>query len=279
MDDISVWGNTVPRRWLSQSEADYLSSLPQSIPPVEWVWAEMDRIWHHYRLDNVQPLSGQPIGDYYSDPVWLMNGIFTSIDPVSVSHRTAIARYLAQIGAKFIADYGGGMGKLAQEITQSISDASVSIVEPYPSKVGIKQFSREPRITFRLDLLPEGYDAIVAQDVLEHIEDPLRLASDIAIAVRDGGTILFANCFFPVIQCHLPSTFHLRHTFRWVMKALGLHYVGTVENAEHTQIFKRSGHITLSRARRAEAISRLIGPVINEAGAFFSFIKRLIGRK
>jgi hypothetical protein len=122
------------------------------------------------------------------------------------------------------------------------------------------------------------YDAIIAQDVLEHVEDPIRMASDIAGAVREGGKAVFANCFFPVIHSHLPSTFHLRHTFPLVMKALGLRYLGTVDGAAHAQVFERAGQLNLARARRVEAFSRLFGPLLNQVSAGLARIKHLVLR-
>jgi 2-polyprenyl-3-methyl-5-hydroxy-6-metoxy-1,4-benzoquinol methylase len=273
MTDISIWGYSVPHAWLTQAEADYLTGLPQSLPTVEWVWAEMDRIWHQIGLDNSCPLTGQPIGEFYRHPVWLMNGIFTAHDPVSTTHREAIARYLGKAGAKLVADYGGGFGELARAITRAVPDAEVSIIEPYPSRVGLERIQSESRIKFISDLSAGGHDAIVAQDVLEHVADPIGLASEIAGTVHEGGIVVFANCFYPVIQCHLPSTFHLRQTFPMVMKALGLRYLGRVDDAPHAQVFERTGGLDLARARRAERISRMIGPAFNTAHAVLSYIK------
>ena len=78
-----------------------------------------------------------------------------------------------------------------------------------------------------------------------------------------GVKFIFANCFYPVIQCHLPKTFHLRHTFPYVMKALGLRFVGSVDGAAHALVFERAAPLSLSNARRAETASRLIGPLLN----------------
>src|SRR5690606_34326321 len=112
---------------------------------------------------------------------------------------------------------------------------------------------------FASDLGRDAYDVVIAQDVLEHVEDPVLLASKLASAVRVGGTVLFANCFYPVIECHLPSTFHFRHTFRFVMRALGLSYVGSIRGAEHAKIFRRHGSIELKKARYAEMASMKLG--------------------
>lgn len=264
----------MPRSCLSQDEARYLIDLPQTLPTVEWVWGEMDRVWQQFGLDNNSPLADQPIGDFYKHPVWLMNGVFTALDPVSASHREAIARSLDASGAKLIADYGGGFGQLALAITRTVPDAKVSIIEPYPSRAGLERLQSEPRIKFASNIAVGSYDAIVAQDVLEHVSDPIRLAGDIAVGVRKGGIVIFANCFFPVIQCHLPSTFHLRHTFPVVMNALGLRYVGRVAGALHALVFEHTGYLDIGRARRAERISRLLGPVLNHAFATMLRIKR-----
>lgn len=279
MTDISIWGYYMPQSWLSQDEAGYLDGLPKILPTVEWVWEEMDRIWRQFALDNRHPLVGQPVADFYRHPVWLMNGVFTALDPVSASQRETIARSLAESGAKLIADFGGGFGELARAVTRIIPDAKVSIVEPYPSRTSLELIQREPGIQFISDVSAGRYDAIVAQDVLEHVADPVGLASEIAGSVHKGGIVIFANCFYPVIQCHLPSTFHLRHTFPAVMKALGLRYVGLVEGASHAQVFERAGHLHLGRARTAERVSRVLGPILNLAWTLMSRIKRLVLRK
>ncbi len=273
---ISIWGYIIPADLLSDSEAVYLRQLPQELPRVEWVCGELDRVWHEQKLDNRISLQDQSIGQYYGHPVWLMNGIFTVCDPVSLSHRTAIANQLKDYNFKLVADYVGGFGQLAISIMKVIPDAEVYIVEPYPSRVGLERLRNEPQIKFVPNLDFERYEAIVAQDVLEHVEDPIRLASELASAVSIGGKVIFANCFYPQIQSHLPSTFHLRCTFPHVMKSLGLRYVGKVKGAEHALIFERIGQLSLSNARRAEAISRLVGPVLNSIRGILSGLKRAL---
>lgn len=279
MTEIKVWDQSIPRGWLPTGSVDYLSSLPKSLPTVEWVWREMDRVWEHYALDNRKSLAHQRIGDFYNHPVWLMNGIFTQLDPISTRHRASIAQYLAILGMTNNADYGGGFGELALAMTRVNPIVHVSIIEPYPSRVGTERLKNETRIRFERDLGTGGFDAVVAQDVLEHVEDPVHLAYQIAYAVREGGIAVFANCFFPVIQCHVPSTFHLRHTFPWVMRAMGLRYMGRVGGAAHAQVFQRSGPVNLNMARSAEHISRLVGPALNSAHSILEQIKHLaVGR-
>lgn len=276
MSAISVWGFEISTAALSSNEIEYLKTLHRELPPVEWVWKEMDRIWDDLHLNNRLSLSTQPIDEFYRHPVWLMNGVFTALDPTSGGHRKAIAVCLDQRGSKRIADYGGGFGELALGIARSILDASVSIIEPYPSKAGLDRIRQEPRIGFVSDLSLGDYDAVVAQDVLEHVEYPISLAYQIADSARDGGIVVFANCFSPVIKCHLPANFHLRHTFRLVMKAMGLRYLGKISGAEHAEIFERIGPLDLRMARRAEKLSQLFGRLLNGFFGLRSRVGRLV---
>jgi hypothetical protein len=276
MNVVSIWHYDMPSEWISLAEAAYLKGLPKNLPTVDWICEELDRVWSEQKLDNCVSLTKQPIGAYYGHPVWIMNGIFSAQDATSNSHRIAIAKHLKDSCVKLIADYGGGFGQLAISIAEVMPDAEINIVEPYPSKVGIERLRSKSRIKIVPDLAVERYEAIVAQDVLEHVEDPIKLASEIACAASIGGKVIFANCFYPVIQCHLPSTFHLRSTFPYVMKLLGLRYIGKVEGATHALVFERVGKISLSNARRAETISRLIGPVLNLARLCLSVLKRAL---
>jgi len=270
--NIVVWGLSIPIELLSQTEINYLENLPRELPDMEWVCGELDRIWIQFNLDNRKAFIGQPIGEYYSHPVWMMNGVFSATDPASLAHRNAIAKYLNNIKPNTLADYGGGFGQLALSMAKYIPDTSIHIIEPYPSKVGLYRLLAEPQIQVVSHLSINIYDAIVAQDVLEHVEDPIQLAFNISESVCIQGRIIFANCFSPVIQSHLPSTFHLRYTFPYVMKALGLRFIGRVNGAEHAQIFERVGHLSLPRARAFEFISKIIGPIINWVYPILSFI-------
>ena len=102
---------------------------------------------------------------------------------------------------------------MALKIVSGTDVVAIDIVEPFPSSLSSHKVQNEKKINFVKSLDKNKYDAIVAQDVLEHIEDPIALAIEMAQAVKVGGLVIFANCFHPVIKCHLPKTFHLRHTF------------------------------------------------------------------
>ena len=44
----------------------------------------------------------------------------------------------------------------------------------------------------------------------------------------------------PEIKCHVPGNFYLRITFKFIVQLGGLKYIGTVENANHVQIFLKT---------------------------------------
>ena len=276
-DFTRIWGFDVPVVSLTKQQIDYLQALPKSRPTVEWVWREMDRVWNEMGLNNRIPLSKQPTGVFYSHPVWLMNGIFTATDPVSVSHRGAIAQYVRYLAKQFIADFGGGFGELALTIVNADHRVKVDIVEPYPSPVGLHRIRDEHRIEYT-EGFTKKYDVVIAQSVLEHVEDPIGLVATMVDATRIGGYVIFANDFSPVIKCHLPSTFHLRHTFRKVVEGMGLCFLGNCEGAEHTGVFRRVDlYIDLHNAKRRESLSKAIGPFANRIRPILGRMARRVG--
>jgi 2-polyprenyl-3-methyl-5-hydroxy-6-metoxy-1,4-benzoquinol methylase len=274
MTRTDLWGVNVPADLLSEYDKKYLQSLPDRLPAVEWVWAEMDLVWNSYNLNNRKQLENQAIGDFYSHPVWLMNGVFTSLDPASEVHRELISQFVQDKGLKVIADYAGGFGELALKLAKKAPDASIKIIEPYPSKFGLHRLKGIKNIDVLAHLGINEYDVIIAQDVLEHVKDPIGLAIALTESVKDNGLIIFANCFYPVIKCHLPGTFHLRHTFRFVMVAYGLEYIGRLAGAEHVLIFKKAGNIHANKARGAEKLSQIFGGFINFSRELLSKIKK-----
>ncbi|MEF1290872.1 methyltransferase domain-containing protein [Vibrio sp. M260118] len=269
---MKLWGFDLGR--IDCSSTKYIKSLPKNIPTVEWLWDEMDRIWDELELDNTKRLSEQAIGQFYSHPIWLVNGVFTAKDEVSKNHRVAVANYLERLCVNNVADYGGGFGELALTIISQLPNSQVEIVEPYPSETGLNRISKCERISIVKDLKANHYQAIIAQDVLEHVEQPIELAYELAKSVQKDGYVIFLNCFYPVIKCHLPATFHLRYNFKSVMRSMGLDYIGTIPGAEHGLVFRKTQSISLLQAKRAERVSNFTGLIKNIFYPVFGNIKR-----
>lgn len=263
MKKILLWGMRLPADALQQVDIEYLEKIAEmERPPVEWIWQEMDRIWDALCLDNRSELKGQAIVDFYAHPVWVVNGVFTATDPVSVRHRDSIASYVSRLRVGRVADYGGGFGELAKKLSVAVPQVQIDIVEPYPSKLGMSRVAGIAGIQFTKNF--EGqYDCIIAQDVLEHVERPLQLTEQLVNSTKLGGYLIFANCFYPVIKCHLPSTFYLRHTFSWVVRGMGLKYEGRVDGANHALVFRKVGNSDKTMTRFLGTLAKLAGPLLN----------------
>ncbi|TAK85443.1 MAG: class I SAM-dependent methyltransferase [Betaproteobacteria bacterium] len=273
---MRLWGEELPEHVLSEAERSFLArfaAMPR--PQVEQIWRELDVVWIEMGLGR--SVSPDALARYYAHPVWLLNGVFVATDPISVAHRRAIARWLVERSVRRVADYGGGFGQLASAIVEASPAIEVDVVEPFPSQAGRFRIAGLPRVAL-VDRLAGPYDAVIAEDVLEHVEDPIALAAELARAVAPGGNALFANAFYPFIHCHLPQTFHLRHTFAWVVAPLGLRFVGRVTGAAHALAFRREPRAPdLGAARARERVSRAIGPWVNRLrGAASAVLRRTL---
>ncbi len=209
-----------------------------SRPTLEQLWSLMDQAWDRCGCDNRNP-DPDHLARFYSDSVWLLNGMFIEQHDVSMGHRQAITTEVAALAPERVLDFGGGFGTLARLLATALPNADVAICEPYPPRHGIESCKPFTNIRFIPELTSQSVDVLVSTDVLEHVPDPLALLAAMVDAVRPGGHLLIANCFYPVIACHLPCTFHLRYSFDAFCKALGLEVLGPCEGS-HATIYRRA---------------------------------------
>ncbi len=251
----------------NENHLKYLEKFGQlnQLPRVRLL-SEMDNIWESLGLNNNQPLGTQlaAVVAFYSHPVWILNGLFSEFDSVSNAHRRAIAQCIKKFQCEKIADYGGGSGVLARFVAEELPMADVQIVEPFSSTIFVERLKDVQSVKFVAEL-GCNYDMVIAQDVLEHVDNPVNLAVDLIQATRIGGHLIFANSFYPDIKCHLPATFYLRHTFTGLMKHAGLELVDRVPGAAHALIFKRIAEVNHHALGTADRIAKLIGPMLNWA--------------
>ncbi len=205
---------------------------------LEQMWYLMDSIWDDYKCNNIDLDMGK-LGEFYSHPVWLLNGLFIEQHDLSMQHRHAISDWIIQNDFKLVVDYGGGFGTLARLIAKKDRQITVDIYEPYPAQFGIKRTQEFDNVSL-IDNLDLIYDCLVSTDVLEHVSDPLTVLSQMVNSIKPNGYLVIANCFSPVIKCHLPRNFHFRYTFRLFAKAMGLVYVGPLKNSHATIYLKEN---------------------------------------
>lgn len=242
-------------------------------PGLEDIWMMMDMVWDELGCDN-RSLSGEKIKLFYSHPVWLLNGLFIEQHELSLQIRNSVAEWIARNRAvvNTVIDYGGGFGTLARMIAEKDGTIDVDIFEPFPSSLAVKKAANFSNLHF-VSSFEKRYDCIICLDVLEHVDDPLALLSGMINNVRKGGYLVFANCFYPVIKCHLPSTFHFRYTFGFFMRLMGLKALGACGNSHATVYVKISEkgpdtkiiRLLEKLSKTFFAITRLVRP---KSGAF-----------
>jgi SAM-dependent methyltransferase len=235
-----------------------LASKLKDRPSLRTLWDLVDDAFLECGCDN-RRLDSKAFARFYSHPVWILNGLFTEADPASMAHRRAIAASVSALNPKQVLDFGGGFGTLARLLAEALPQAEIAICEPYPPRHGIESCKSFSNIRFVPELSCQTVDVLVSTDVLEHVFDPLALLAAMVDAVRPGGYLFIANCFNPVIHCHLPCTFHLRYSFDNFCRALGLEVLGPCEGS-HATTYRRTKVMEpdWSRLRAMERRSQLL---------------------
>ncbi len=237
------------------------------------LWRAMDRVWDELGLDNRAP---NPVGmaAFYRHPIWEINGRFTEHDPVSHGHREAITGWLRGVDAPTILDYGGGYGGLARMIAAALPARQVDVYEPFPGQDALDRAAAFPNLRYVGQIEP-GYACALCVDVLEHVPDPLAVLAEIAAGLRLGGHLADASNFYPLIKCHLPTTFHLRYSFPIFARMLGLSRVGRIVGSHASAYQKISAAAPdWGRLRTAESLSRRLFPALRHAHRIYRVARR-----
>lgn len=195
-----------------------MAQLVGTEPTLESIWALMDLVW---TITGADPQNPRSMAAFYGHAVWTFNGIFTETHKESLENRLQFAKRIAELAPIRIADYGGGFGTLARLLAQRLPQCKIEVVEPFPSELALAMSQEYQNVSY-VPNLTGTYDVIIALDVLEHVENPLCLVYELANHIDMKGKLLLANCFYPVIKCHLPCTFYLRDSFDFLLSKIGL---------------------------------------------------------
>ena len=249
---------------LSESEYSEISKMMASLNgslDLESLWGLMDQVWFEVGCAS-RPFRQESLEEFYKHPVWALNGIFIEHDPDSMDHRRAFAKALSAFKPQQVLEVGGGFGTLARLMSQESPDAQISLFEPYPSQCMLSLCGQNPQIKFVAEFESDAYDMLVCTDVLEHVLKPLDLLVTMIAAVQVGGYLLIANCFEPVIACHLPSTFHLRYSFDDFCSRLGLRKLDSID-LPYGAIYQKIDSISLQKdvLHRLEIRSQRLYPL------------------
>ena len=219
-------------------------------PSLENLWKIMDEIWDEFNCDPKN--LDYRVESFYRHPVWLLNGLFTDQHKLSISNREVFTKWVYDKKPKRVADYGGGFGSLARLIAKSCVDTQVEVIEPHPHELAFENAKYYKNLSYKKKLEGE-YDIIIATDVFEHVQDPLGLAAETSIYLKKNGYYLIANCFQPVIKCHLPQSYHLHHTFDKALVAMNFKIV---EKIIYGTVFSLGQKLNLDKSRKIEKKSK-----------------------
>lgn len=260
----ALLGRAVPAETLTPGEAAYLGANLHRMDDVGKVWAAMDAAWEAEGAGFAPGPETEGLGRFYGGPVWLLNGLFTETDPESRAHREAILAFVRSEDARLVADHGGGFGALARRLAAALPETRVRVVEPWPHPLALHLAGEHPNLAYA-EALPAGdADIVIAQDVLEHVTDPLADFARLLDAVRVGGAVIAANCFQPVIHCHYPGALHFHFSFTRIAPRLGCRFEGGLPGAGHAHVFRKTGAAPdWAAARRLERLSRLAFPALS----------------
>lgn len=255
---------------LNEKEINWLIQIFEQFggryPSLKELWRLMDAAWKE--LDCDPYVFDERVEQFYNHPVWLLNSLFVETN-CSDSHKSRkdFAKWIATLSPERIADYGGGFGTLSRMIGLLCPKATVEVIEPYPHVAAISLAEKISNVVY-CKQLTGTYDVIVATDVFEHIPDPLEVVATSSSHLKIGGYYVMANCFQPVILCHLPQNYHWNLTWDFAMKELGLLPCCSIS---YGKAYRRELLIDLDAARKVERISQQLYKWIR-------FLPRKIGK-
>lgn len=228
--------------WLENT----FSRFNHQYPSLEELWSLMDEVWRELNCDS--SVIDDRITKFYNHPIWLLNGLFIEQHEISLMYRRIFTEWVFLHSPQRVADYGGGFGTLARMIGRALPDTTVEVIEPHPHPAAVALANETLNVRYCQELTG-NYDLIIATDVFEHVPDPLCLVFQTAEHLKPHGYYLIANCFHPVILCHLPQTFHFQFTWNTALKKMGLL---PIEPVAYGYAFQRDEKLSLDNARIVE---------------------------
>ena len=244
------------RSKLSSRELNYLESVFDKyggFPTLESMWELLNEQWKLYNCDPT--IMDKRITNFYQHPVWVLNGLFIEQHELSLSQRVGIANWVKTEQPFRIADFGGGYGTLARLIAMRLPESIIEVIDPHPHNLATEVSRAYTNLIYKHTLDGE-YNLILATDVFEHVPNPILLLSETSKHLKIGGKYFIANCFSPVIDCHLPQLFHLSFSWDIILESIGLIKESNIEYGE--SYIKKFDAISLDNAYKLEKLAKLV---------------------
>jgi 2-polyprenyl-3-methyl-5-hydroxy-6-metoxy-1,4-benzoquinol methylase len=108
----------------------------------------------------------------------------------------AIDQRLVELGAVgALLDFGAGMGYFTRRLGDTGRFATVAAADLYPRPADLPERIRwvQADLNDRLPLPDGAFDVIVGAEVIEHLENPRRVARDLFRLLRPGGQVILST--------------------------------------------------------------------------------------
>ena len=97
-------------------------------------------VWDELGCDN-KHLDDNKLAQFYSHPVWILNGLFIEQHALSMQHRNGISQWIADNKMRSVIDYGGGLEHSPGLISPgNLPETDIVIFDPYSNNSSCKQF-------------------------------------------------------------------------------------------------------------------------------------------
>jgi hypothetical protein len=253
---------------------DLINIVRHNPPLLDEMWYLLDYVWKELGCDN-RKLKSNKIEAYYKHPVWILNGLFIERHDDSMRHRNELVTWCRNnwnTNVRKILDFGGGYGTVARLFNREYPMAKIEVFEPFP--IDLKSKLEPSNISYTA-MLGDNYDIVLAIDVLEHLQDPIETLLDLVALCVDKGCLILANCFRPVIQCHLPKNFHLHFSFDLIARLCGLKQIWRFSHS-NVRIYQKHGDTKRKLVKLSARFSSILYPFLNFLYKFYRFWKKLI---
>ena len=232
------------------------------------LWALMDKAW-----DENLPKNESDILKYYAHPVWWLNAKIEETDRISIKHRLIAVNLARAYHPRKALDRGGGYGLLTRMAYQLLPDVEIHLEDVIDSEAASAMVADLERVRVVAKSEPP-YDVIWSIEVIEHLTDPIREIYDLNHLLRIGGALITSYSFYPMIKCHLPQNYYLRHAFHRLVPLLGFRLARFERPSVTVWVFEKTQDCSKTRFALVRLLTACLHPMLLLANALYPTLRQ-----
>lgn len=237
-------------------------------PSMEELFLLLDKVW-----DNNPPFDVEGFARYYKHPVWWLNAKMEELHRVSIEHRLLAVAMAQKHAPRKALDRGGGYGLLVRMAHAAMPETLLDVEDLVNAGVLAGHFKGLERV--RVVSKPDAvYDVIWSIEVFEHLPDPIQEAYALNLLLRTGGVLITSYSFYPIIKCHLPQNFFLRHVFHRLLPFLGYRCDGCERPGITIWTFRKMHDCSRARLRMVKLVVLCLRPLFQVLNLCYLYLRR-----